>query len=229
MTDAPFIAETGALIGDPARANIIAALMDGKARTATELAYAAGVSPQTTSAHLAKLTEGRLITLTRQGRHRYYSLAGREVAEAIEALMRLAANGPPRYRPTGPRDEAMRRARTCYDHLAGRLGVALADALTKRRYLRAVGNDFEATKSGRRFFDDFGIDLDAAHGHRRAFARSCLDWSERRPHIAGALGAALADRCLELRWIARIEDGRAMRITKRGARGLADTLGIEID
>ena len=135
MPEGPPIAEAAALIGDPARANILSALMDGKARTATELAYAAGVSPQTTSAHLAKLTQGHLISLERQGRHRYYRLAGADVAEALEALIRVASDGPRRHRPPGPRDEAMRAARTCYDHIAGRLGVALSDHLSEQGHL----------------------------------------------------------------------------------------------
>ncbi|MDH3476484.1 MAG: metalloregulator ArsR/SmtB family transcription factor [Rhodospirillales bacterium] len=229
MSEGPYIAETGALLGDPARANILTALLDGKARTATELAYVAGVSPQTTSAHLAKLTEGRLLALEKQGRHRYYRLAGTEVAELLEALARVAVKGPKRHRPTGPRDQAMRRARTCYDHLAGRLGVALADTLTERGHLLVEGKNFALAATGEAFLGEFGVDLAALRQRRRAFARSCLDWSERRPHVAGALGAALAERCFELGWVARVADSRSLRITQDGHRGLAKTFDVKVD
>lgn len=228
MIEGPYLAECAALIGDPARANILAALMDGKARTASELAFVAGVSPQTTSAHLAKLTQGRLLSLERQGRHRYYRLAGAEVAEVLEALTRVAVKGPPRHRPTGPRDAAMREARTCYDHLAGRLGVALTDALLARGDLIPNGRDFTPSPAGEAFFAAFGIDLDAARRKRRAFARVCIDWSERRPHLAGALGAALAERCLALDWIAPLADSRALRITAKGRNGLAESFAIRL-
>lgn len=227
MNDGPYIAEVGALIGDPARANILDALLDGRARTASELAYAAGVSPQTASAHLAKLTEGRLLTLARQGRHRYYSLAGPEVADALEALSLVAVKGPRRHRPPGPRDEAMRRARTCYDHIAGRLGVALADGLIARGVLRHDGRDFAPTARGAAFLADFGIDLDAARRQRRAFARSCIDWSERRPHVAGAVGAALAAECFRRGWIRHLPDSRALTVTKAGQAGFRGDFGID--
>lgn len=228
MNDGPYIAEVGALIGDPARANILAALMDDRARTATELAFIAGVSPQTASAHLAKLTEGRLLTLERQGRHRYYRLAGPRVAQALEALMVVAVDGPRRHRPPGPRDPAVRNARTCYDHLAGRLGVGIADSLIEQGHLAAKADDFTLSQRGRTFLADFGIDAAGLQGQRRAFARRCLDWSERRPHIAGALGAALADRCFELGWIERIDDSRGVAMTRRGRKGLADTFGLSL-
>ncbi len=226
MVEGPYIAEAGALIGDPARANILIALMDGKARTATELAYVAGVSPQTTSSHLAKLVEGRFLAMARQGRHRYYRIATPQVAEAIEVLTRLANDGPRRYRRPGPRDEAMRAARLCYDHFAGRLGVMLADALTVQGYLTPQGNDYTVTAAGKVFFADFGVDLTAARGRRRAFARSCIDWSERRRHVAGAVGAALAARCIELGWVKQVRDSRTLDITETGHKGLLDTFGL---
>ena len=226
MLEGPYIAEAGALIGDPARANMLISLMDGMARTATELAYVAGVTPQTASSHLAKLIEGQFLTMARQGRHRYYRIATPQVAEAIESLSRLAGDGPPRHRLPGPRDQAMRKARLCYDHFAGQLGVMLANGLLAQGHLDRLGNDYSATESGGVFLTNFGIDVAAARGRRRAFARSCMDWSERRPHIAGALGAALAARCIELKWVKRVPDSRTLVITEIGYRGLRDTFGV---
>ncbi|MEM7223269.1 MAG: helix-turn-helix domain-containing protein [Pseudomonadota bacterium] len=228
MIDGPYFAEVGALIGDPARAAILAALLDGRALSATELSQAAGVSPQTTSGHLAKLTEGRLLTLDKQGRHRYYRLASPQVAEALEALQVLAVDGPPRYRPPGPRDQAMRQARTCYDHLAGRLGVALADALIEQGALVAFGRDFRLTEAGQGLLDDLGVDWRAAQAKRRIFARQCLDWSERRPHLGGALGAALAERCFAQGWAARGPDSRTVEVSRKGRRALSSRLGVSL-
>jgi DNA-binding transcriptional ArsR family regulator len=227
MIDGPYIAEVGALIGDPARANILAALMDDRARTASELAYIAGVSPQTASAHLAKLTDGKLLSMERQGRHRYYRLAGPGVAQALEALMVVASNGPHRHRPPGPRDPVVRYARTCYDHLAGRLGVGIADHLIAAGHLAPDADDYVLSSVGEAFLADFGIDIAALQSQRRAFARRCLDWSERRPHIAGALGAAIASRCFDLGWLERVDDSRGLTATRRGQTGLRDTFGID--
>jgi len=219
------LAEIAALIGDVTRANMLSALMDGRALTAGELAWHGGVGAPTASGHLAKLTEARLVAVESQGRHRYYRLASPEVAQAIEALMAVASFGPKRHRPVGPKDEALRRARTCYDHLAGRLGIALADTLTERHHVVLSDSAGALTDEGRRFFCDFGIDLDqGAHG--RALCRTCLDWSERRPHLAGRLGAALCSRLFELGWITRIKDSRALTITPVGRDGLAATFGI---
>lgn len=229
MNDGPYIAEVGALIGDPARANILAALMDARARTASELAYIAGVTPQTASAHLAKLTDGRLITVERQGRHRYFRLAGPGVAQALEALMVVATDGPPRHRPPGPRDPIVRNARTCYDHLAGRLGVGIADHLLEQGHIVAEGDDYHLSREGERFLDSFGIKPSALRTRRRAFARRCLDWSERRPHVAGALGAAIASRCFDLGWLRRVPDSRGLTATPRGRQGLKDTFGLSFD
>lgn len=228
MIDGPYFAEVGALIGDPARAAILAALLDGRALSATELSQAAGVTPQTASGHLAKLTEGRLLALEKQGRHRYYRLAGPQVAEALEALSVLAVEGPPRYRPPGPRDQAMRQARTCYDHLAGRLGVALTDALVARGALVPFERDYRLTRAGRGVLDGLGIDWQGAQATRRVFARQCLDWSERRHHLGGALGAALADRCFALGWTERGAERRTVTVTAKGRRALRGRLGISL-
>ena len=223
------IAEIGALVGDTARANILLALMDGRALTAGELAFHAGVTAQTTSGHLAKLTQYGLLAVEKQGRHRYYRLASREVAAAVEALMAVAAVGPKRHRPTGPKDAAMRLARTCYDHLAGRLGVALADALCERGHVALSDGAGLVTESGRRFLAEFGIALEAAQSVKRPLCRTCLDWSERRPHLAGWLGAALLDRTLALKWIERATSSRAIRITPAGTSGFARIFGIGIE
>lgn len=224
------LAWVAGLIGDAARANILSALMDGRALTAGELAWHAGVSAQTTSGHLAKLAEARLVAVERRGRHRYHRLATPEVARAVEALMALAAAGPARHRPTGPRDAALRLARTCYDHLAGRLGTGLADSLRERGHV-VVGEEGDGaaavTEAGRRFLRD-GLGIELAPAGRRPLCRTCLDWSERRPHLAGRLGAALCRRSLELGWTTPVRDGRAVAITPDGRRGYRELFGIEL-
>jgi DNA-binding transcriptional ArsR family regulator len=222
------IAEIGALMGVPARANMAVALMAGHPLTAEELAHAAGVSRQTASGHLAKLTQAGLLAVERQGRHRYYRLVSPRVGQMVEAAMVVARETPPRYRPPSRLDEALRTARTCYDHLAGRLGVGLADALTVHRHIVMSDDGGQVTGSGSRFLNDFGIDLAAAEGRRRIFCRPCLDWSERRPHLAGSLGAALAARCFKLGWIEREQESRAVAITGAGRSGFADRFGIEL-
>jgi DNA-binding transcriptional ArsR family regulator len=222
------LAEVAALIGDPARANILQALADGRALTAGELAWHAGVSSQTTSGHLAKLTEAKLIVLAQQGRHRYFRLASPHVAEAMEALMIVAANGPKRHRPTGPRDDAMRIARTCYDHLAGRLAVAMADRLSARQLIIVSDGAAAITEKGDRFFREFGLDLERDKNSKRPLCRTCLDWSERRSHLAGRLGSALCQHCLDLDWIRRGKDSRAVIITSRGVEGFEKTFGISL-
>jgi DNA-binding transcriptional ArsR family regulator len=228
MTDGPNLAEVAALVGDPARANMLVALMDGRALTAKELAFAAGVSPQTTSGHLAKLAAAHLLTCVRQGRHRYYRVASPLVARMLESITLVAAiEAPPRHRPRSPRDDALRLARTCYDHLAGRLGVAIADALVVRQAVVLSEDGGEVTADGAAFFSDrLGIDL-AEIPRRRAFCRPCLDWSERRPHLAGAIGAALAERCFVLGWLERLRDSRAVAITPRGRGALRELFSFD--
>jgi DNA-binding transcriptional ArsR family regulator len=228
MKESVQISEVAALVGDPARANMLSALMDGRALTAGELAYAAGVSPQTTSGHLAKLTEARLLVPQKQGRHRYYRLATPAVGRMIEGIMAVAVDGPPRHSPPGKFDAALRNARTCYDHFAGRLGVGLADALVARGHVMLGDDGGEVTESGVDFLSGFGIDLAAARQRKRAFCRPCLDWTERRPHLAGAVGAALASRCFDMRWFERMRDSRALVITPAGRRGLAEVFGLSL-
>jgi len=228
MLEGPYIAEAAALIGDPARANMLASMMDGRAYTASELAHVAGVTPSTASGHLAKLLQAGLLAVERQGRHRYYRLAGPRVAAALESLMALAVSTAPRHRPTGPRDAAMRRARTCYDHLAGELGVALTWRLVEMGYLAAEEGRFRPTDEGQAALGRFGIDLGALGRLRRPLARACLDWSERRPHLAGALGAALLDAIEARGWIARAANSRTVKLTSAGRHGLARDFGLSL-
>ena len=228
MSNAPHLAEVAALVGDPARANILCALLGGRALTATELAFVAGVSPQTTSGHLGKLLTGRLVVLMKQGRHRYYQLAGPHVAQMLESVMNVALTGPPRFQPKSRLDETMRNARTCYDHIAGVLGVGLATRLTEREFI-VLGEDAgEVTPAGAEFLSKFGVDLSSARTKRRIFCRPCIDWTERRSHIGGAIGAALANRCFELKWIERVRDSRALTITPAGRRGLMQVFSLSL-
>lgn len=225
MDSTPLFSEPAALIGDPARANMLLALMDGRSLTATELASIAGISSQTASAHLGRLLEGRLLAVERQGRHRYYRLSGSKVAQALESLIELAVASPSRHRPPGPRDAAMRKARTCYDHLAGRLGVTLTQHLVKSNYLVEKEEDFEITKLGRSALSDLGLDIRETEKAKRAFARRCLDWSERRPHLGGALGAALMNLLENEGWIMRQPDSRVVKVTSAGQERFSTLFG----
>jgi len=216
MREGPDISQIGALIGDPARANILVALMDGRALTATELAELAGVTAQTASSHLSKLEAGGLVRPRKQGRHKYFSLAGPEVGGLIESLSIFAADrGHLRHRP-GPKDAAMRRARICYDHLAGDLGVQMFDSLAARRHLAVDGNEIGLTGNGEAFVEGLGIDLKTLKTSRRPLCRCCLDWSERRNHLAGSLGAALFDLIIARGWARRDGKSRAVAFTRNG-------------
>jgi DNA-binding transcriptional ArsR family regulator len=226
MTADVRMAEVAALVGDPARANILAALMGGQALTASELAHAASVSPQTTSGHLGKLADGNLISCIKQGRHRYYRIATPRVAEMLEGIMAVVADLPARHRPVSALDQAMRDARSCYDHVAGKLGVGVTDAMRERGHLVLADEGGEITDGGVAFLQKFGVDLDAARRRRRIFCRPCLDWTERRPHLGGSIGAALAQRCFALGWLERTRESRALKITAAGRRGLSETFGL---
>jgi DNA-binding transcriptional ArsR family regulator len=218
---APELAAAAALVAEPARARMLSALMGGMALTATELALEAGVAPSTASGHLARLTQARVLTLERQGRHRYYRLLDGDVAEAIEGLMGFAARRSPRRRP-GPADPRLRTARVCYDHLAGELGVWLLDALRARRLL--PGADHELAPCAGDFFARLGIDVAALRRGRRPLCRLCLDWSERRHHLGGALGAAILGSILAQRWARRDPFGRALLFSAQGERALRRVL-----
>ena len=230
MVSGVSLAEVAALVGDPARANMLVALLDGQALTAGELAYFAHVTPPTASAHLAKLVDAQLLSVAAQGRHRYFRLASPLVARMLEGISLVSTLKPPgRYRPPSARDEALCLARTCYDHVAGRLGVAIADALVERGHVVLDDDGGVVTEPGAVLLARIGIDMAALQRRRgRAFCRPCIDWSERRPHLAGAVGAAIAARLLEARWIERMRDTRAVKITTKGRINLKEFLGIDL-
>ncbi|MEO8715758.1 MAG: helix-turn-helix transcriptional regulator [Acetobacteraceae bacterium] len=222
------MAATAQLLGDPARAHMLWALMDGGALTAKELAFAAHVSAQTASGHLGKLAEAGLLGMTRQGRHRYYRLASPQVGQMLEGIMAFA--GPEQPSPRSWRGgEALRTARTCYDHLAGRLGVAIADSLEGEGRVVLTADGGEVTETGQAFLRELGADPAGGGKPGRVFCRPCLDWSERRPHIAGRLGAVLCARCLDLGWITRQRDTRAVAITAAGRDGFWRVFNLSVD
>lgn len=215
MNDGPRIALIAALIGESARANMLIALMDGRALTASELAQAGGIMLPTASGHLSRLVEAGLLVVRKQGRHRYFALSGTDVADAVEALMGLAQRTGAVPVRTGPRHAALREARVCYDHLAGERGVALLESLYRRGFVEGAG-DVVLTEAGRAYVTGLGVDLDRLAGSRRPICRTCLDWSERRAHLGGALGAALLDLMDARGWLRR-EEGRVLRFSSAGA------------
>jgi DNA-binding transcriptional ArsR family regulator len=221
----PDISSVAALISEPARGRILFALLDGRSLPATELAQRAGITCQTTSSHLSKLTEGGLLQVVPQGRHRYYRIANARVAELLESMARFA----PRTE-TDPFEAKtpLQMARTCYNHLAGSLGVRITEAIVGRKLLREVARDYQLTRKGAPWFSDLGIDIGALRKSGRVFARQCLDWSERRNHLAGALGSALAETLFENGWIEQVRGSRAVRITELGGRELKRQLGVHL-
>jgi len=222
MKDGPSIARVAALIGDHARADVLTALVGGQALTATELAQVADVTKQTMSGHLAKLVDARLVAVERQGRHRYFRLADRDIGDLLEKLMGVAQRaGAVRIR-TSPREPALRFARVCYDHLAGDLGVLAFDSLVERRFLKSNRDGLDVTKSGRAFWRDFGIDVATVADTRRPLCRACLDWSVRRHHLAGALGAALLCRAFDLGWARRAKGSRIVSFSASGERAFRE-------
>lgn len=234
MTSNAQFAEIAALAGNPARAGMLNALMDGRALTALELARVAGITPQTASGHLAQMTRAKLLAVAKQGRHRYHRLASPAVAQMVESIMQVAARSTP-LRPAmvvGPRDAALRAARTCYDHLAGRLGVALADAMLANGHVEIDDDSGLVTDSGAALLDRVGIDMEALANagkrSRRLLCRPCLDWSERRPHLAGTMGAALCAHCFDKGWIRRIDGTRAVAVTPKGQRVFRETFGAKL-
>lgn len=221
MREGPDIARIAALIGDPARANMLTALMGGQALTASELAGEANVTLQTASAHLSKLDAGGLLRQRKQGRHKYFALASDEVARVLEGLMGLAASSGHLRTRTGPKDPALRKARVCYNHLAGDMGTQLFDSLLQRRYL-AIGDDgLGLSADGRAFVADLGIDLRPLAARKAPLCRECLDWSERRSHLAGSLGRALLGRFEERGWALRQPESRIVRFSRQGAAAFA--------
>lgn len=222
------LAAVGRLLGDAHRARFLLALFGGEELTAGELAARSGASSSLASAHLAKLLEAGLVKAERRGRERHYRLAGHDVAQAIEGLMAIA----PPVAATGLREvnrgRAIQQARTCYDHLAGALGVSLADALQRERLLRPLEQGWAVTADGERRLAGLGLELDGLRRERRAFVRPCQDWTERRPHVAGALGAGIAQRFFELGWIERRPGSRALRVTDEGRRGLLANFAVRV-
>lgn len=223
MKDGPDLSRIASLVGDPARANMLTALMDGGALTASELALEAGVTAQTASSHLGKLLEGGLLSLSTQGRHRYYALSGPQIASMLEAIMGVAAVvGPKRARP-GPREATMREARICYDHLAGDHAVAMLDGFLERKILVRDGEKIALGEQGSAYFEATGIVAEKLTASRRPVCRTCLDWSVRRSHLAGALGAAILDKILAEKWARREPNSRAILFSPRGMMALEKT------
>lgn len=216
MKDGPNFARIAALIGDPARANMLTALMSGKALTATELSQEAGVTLQTASSHLKQLAEGGLLDLRKQGRHRYFSLASDDVAQLLENLMGLAAGAGHTRTRTGPRNEELRKARVCYNHLAGHMGIQLYDGFISQGFLQLSERGLDLTGQGTAFVTNFGVDVHCLKRKRAPLCRECLDWSERRSHLAGTLGRALLVRIEELGWARRVQETRIIRFTTTG-------------
>jgi len=228
MVAAANLVEVAALVGDTARATMLAALMGGESLTATELACSANISRSTASGHLSKLVAARLLTVTRNRRFSYYRIASPMVATMLESIMVVAAiEVPPRHQPRSAREDALRFARSCYDHLAGRIGVAITDALVAMGHVVLGDEGGEVTASGARFLSALGVDLKPRS--RRMFCQPCLDWTERRYHLKGLVGAAILHRLLELGWFKRVPGSRSLRLTPSGRAGLSDIFHIEIN
>ena len=228
-TQQPDIAHILTLIGEPARATILLVLLSGEALPASELAQQCRLTPQTISSHLAKLIAGELLVVAPQGRHRYYRLARPEIAEMLEAIQRVAPRCPVRTLRQSEEAKALCRARTCYDHLAGKLGVLLTRALCERGVLQYESRQFHLTERGKVWCSEIGLDWQLAARRRRAFALPCLDWSERRDHLAGALGAAIARHCFDQDWLRRIRSSRAVAITESGHDALTRYFALSAD
>ena len=216
MKEGPDIARLAALIGDPARANMLTALMNGKALTATELAREAGVTLQTASSHLTKLDAGGLLRPRKQGRHKYFSLASDEVARTLESLMGLAASSGHLRTRTGPKDAELRKARVCYNHLAGDMGTWMFDQMLMQSHIALEDTDVALTEKGAAFVSALGVDLELLRAKRSPLCRECLDWSERRSHLAGSLGRAMLSRFEDLGWLTRDKKTRVVHFSPRG-------------
>ncbi|MFO0997929.1 MAG: winged helix-turn-helix domain-containing protein [Alphaproteobacteria bacterium] len=236
MTTNALFSEIAALSGDPARASMLYALMDGRALTASELARAAGITPQTASGHLNRMTTAGLLAVEKQGRHRYHRLATPSVAHMLESIMQVAAELAParKHLTVGPKDAALRRARTCYDHFAGRLGVALTDALVAAGRIELTSDAGILTEDGVAFLEEVGIDTGAIRARAakrsgRVLCRPCLDWSERRSHLAGAVGAAICAESMRRGWTRHQDGTRAVLITPKGARMFRERFGARLD
>ncbi|MGY4796185.1 ArsR/SmtB family transcription factor [Lysinibacillus fusiformis] len=224
----PNMAEVAALLGETSRATILASMMDGRFHTASELAYMAAIKPQTASFHLAKLVEGKLIKVEKQGRHRYFQLADEDIAQFLESF--LAISPPPEIRSLKQSSQIklLQDARTCYDHLAGKLGVQLTESMMNAGYIKLDDKQFILTDEGTLFFTTFGIDLAALKRKRRSFSHACLDWSERRYHLAGALGSELLNQFFNLDWLIRVPSIRAIKVTEKGKIGFKEVFHLDL-
>ncbi|MFG1732922.1 ArsR/SmtB family transcription factor [Paenibacillus sp. 843] len=229
MNANPNVAQVASLVSDASRAAILTVLLDGRYHPASELAYMAKIKPQTASFHLSKMVAANLVTVDEQGRHRYYGIRNQEVAQILETLLSITPPVEIRSLNQATEHEAIRQARTCYDHLAGSLGIQLTNSLLNAGVVSETENQFTVTEKGEVFFKAFQIDLEQVKRKRRSFTHRCLDWSERRHHLAGALGHALLERLLELNWIQRLPRTRAITITSEGKKGLKETFQIDME
>lgn len=223
------IAQVASLVSDASRAAILTVLLDGRYHPASELAYMANIKPQTASFHLSKMVAANLVTVEQQGRHRYYGIQNQEVAQIMETLLSITPPVEIRSLNQAAENEALRQARTCYDHLAGKLGIQLTNSLLSAGVLSEVEDQFTVTEKGEDFFKAFQVDLGRVKRRRRSFTHRCLDWSERRHHLAGALGHALLERLLELHWIQRVPSTRAIKVTPEGKKGLQEIFHIDVE
>ncbi len=223
------LATIAALIGDRRRAGILLALMGGQELPAHELAARVGASSSLASSHLSKLLEGGLLAAQRRGRERYYRIADQQVAQALEGLLAIAPARSAKTLRESSRGQAIRHARTCYDHLAGELGVGVTEAMEHQHLITAHDGGYTLTATGEKRLQALGVDVSAVRERRRAFAGQCLDWTQRRPHLAGALGAAIADQLFELRWLKRIPNSRALAITPSGAQQLRTQFALDLE
>lgn len=226
MVDGPNFTKIAAAIGDPVRAEMLTALMSGRALTATELATHAGITKQTGSTHLRRLLDARLIAMHAQGRHRYFAIANEDVAQLIERMTGIAADASTVQLRTGPREPALRRARVCYDHLAGELAVGMFDRFLSEQWLHFERQALALTADGESSLTSFGVDLDRVRTQKRALCRACMDWSERRNHLAGALGAAILERILDRGWAKRERASRLIVFRASGERAFKQTFGL---
>jgi DNA-binding transcriptional ArsR family regulator len=235
MTSNGLVAQVAALAGDPGRASMLNALMDGRALTATELTKVAGITPQTASGHLSRMVGVGLLNVEKQGRHRYYRLATPSIARMLESIMQVASELAPSSKTlaVGPKDAALRRARTCYDHFAGQLGVAIADALVRDGYVELTGDGGILTESGIARLAELSVDIAPLLARRtkrsgRVLCRPCLDWSERRPHLAGILGATICEHSMEQGWTRRLAGTRAVLVTPKGELAFREGFGAKL-
>ncbi|PGL67923.1 winged helix-turn-helix domain-containing protein [Bacillus sp. AFS055030] len=228
MNANPNVAVVATLVSERSRAAILTVLLDGRFHPASELAYMAGIKPQTASFHLTKLVDAEVVSVEKQGRHRYYGIRNQEVAQIMETLLSLAPPIEIRSLKQATENTAIRYARTCYDHPAGKFGVLLTNSLVNLGVISEESQSFIVTKKGERFFTDFQIDLEKIKKKRRSFSHKCIDWSERHYHLGGALGSALLERFIELNWIQRMPKSRAVKITFEGKKGFKETFLFDI-